>query len=51
MFLNEIYSYEKFMAKYEGKNMKQILPTLGLNDKEIILVTHDKYVFYSNDGK
>src|SRR3954447_22399215 len=50
-FLDEIYSYEKFMAKYEGENMERIPPTLGPNDKEIILVTHDESVFYSNNGK
>ena len=50
-FLDEIYSYEKSMAKYEGENMERILPTLGPNEKEIIFVTHDECVFYSNDGK
>src|SRR2546421_9985020 len=39
------------MAKYEGENMEQIPPTLGPNDKEIVLVTHDECIFYSNDGK
>lgn len=39
------------MAKYEGESMEQILPTLGPNEKEIILVTHDECIFYSNDGK
>ena len=51
IFLDEIYNYEKNMAKYEGENMEQTLPTLGLNDKEVILITHDKCVFYSNDRK
>ncbi|GES93332.1 hypothetical protein RCL_jg21131.t1 [Rhizophagus clarus] len=51
LFLDKIYDYVKFMAKYEGENMEQIPPTLGPNDKEIILVTHDECVFYSNDGK
>jgi hypothetical protein len=50
-FLDEIYSYERFMAKYEGENMERIPPTLGSGDKEIVLVTHDECVFYSNDGK
>src|SRR6266536_1971587 len=39
------------MALYEGENMKRILPVLGSDDKEIILVTHDECIFYSNDGK
>ena len=50
-FLDEIYGYEKLMAKYEGENMERISPTLGSNDKEIVLITHDECVFYSNDGK
>jgi hypothetical protein len=49
--LDEIYSYEKYMAKYEGENMERIPPTLGADEKEVILVTHDECVFYSNDGK
>jgi len=51
IFLDKIYSYEKNMAKYEGENMERTPPTLGPNDKEVILVTHDECVFYSNDGK
>ena len=31
--------------------MKWIPPTLGTNEKEIILVTHNECIFYSNDGK
>ncbi|CAB4481750.1 unnamed protein product [Rhizophagus irregularis] len=50
-FLDEIYSYEKYMAKYEGETMEQIPPILESDDKEVILVTHDECIFYSNDGK
>ena len=39
------------MAKYEGETMERIPPILESDDKEIILITHDKCVFYSNDGK
>ena len=39
------------MAKYEGENMEQIPLILEPNEKEIVLVTHDESVFYSNDGK
>ena len=38
------------MAKYEGETMERIPPILE-SDKEIILVTHDECIFYSNDGK
>ncbi|CAG8741316.1 8503_t:CDS:2, partial [Rhizophagus irregularis] len=47
----EIYSYEKYMVKYEGKTMERIPPILEFDDKEIILITHDECIFYSNDGK
>jgi len=39
------------MAKYEGNNMERILPVLEPNEKEIILITHDEYIFYLNDDK
>ncbi len=39
------------MVKYEGDNMERIPPVLEPNEKEIILITHDECIFYSNDGK
>ena len=39
------------MAKYEGENMERIPPTLETSEKEVILVTYDECIFYSNDGK
>ena len=39
------------MAKYEGENMERIPPILESNEREIILITHDECIFYSNDGK
>ncbi|PKY58604.1 hypothetical protein RhiirA4_480658 [Rhizophagus irregularis] len=45
------YSYEKNMVKYEGESMEWILLMLEPNEKEIILVTHNECIFYSNDGK
>src|SRR6266540_6479885 len=50
-FLDTIFNYEKYMAKYEEDNMERILPVLEPNEKEIILITHDECIFYSNDGK
>ncbi|RIA79216.1 hypothetical protein C1645_746049 [Glomus cerebriforme] len=44
-------NYEKYIVKYEGENMEWISPTLEISEKEVILVTHDEYIFYSNDGK
>ena len=31
--------------------MERIAPNLPENNKEIILITHDECIFYSNDGK
>ena len=39
------------MVKYDGETIERIPPTLDSNNKEIILVTHDECIFYSNDGK
>jgi len=50
-FLDTIFNYKKYMAKYEGDNMERIPPVLEPNEKEIILITHDECIFYSNDGK
>src|SRR6185436_4965106 len=51
LFLGTIFSYENCMAKYEGENMERIPLIFEPNEKEIVLVTHDESVFYSNDGK
>ena len=51
IFLEKIFEYEKFMAKYDGEQMERIAPNLPENNKEIILITYDKCIFYSNDGK
>ena len=50
-FLEEIFQYEKYMAKYEGESMECVPPILEFNEKEIVFVTHDECIFYSNDGK
>ncbi len=50
-FLDTIFNYEKYMAKYEGDNMERIPSVLEPNEKEIILITHDECIFYLNDGK
>ena len=46
-----IFNYEKYMIKYEEENMKRIPRILKPNEKEIILIIHDKCIFYSNNGK
>ena len=33
------------MAKYESETIERIPPTLEFDDKEIILVTYDEYIF------
>ena len=39
------------MTKYEGESIERISPILRSNEKEIILITHDECIFYSNNGK
>lgn len=39
------------MVRYEGETMEPIPPALGTGERELILVTHDECIFYSNDGK
>src|SRR6185369_16802478 len=43
--------FEKYMATYEGENMKKVPPILTSGEKEHLLVVHDECIFYSNDGK
>ena len=38
------------MATYEGEAMAKVPPVLN-GDQELIFITHDECVFYSNDGK
>ena len=46
-----VFSYEKYMAKYEEENIEQISQILKLNEKKIILIIYDEYIFYSNNDK
>ena len=39
------------MSKYEGKLMNWIHLNLSEEEKERVLVIHDKCIFYLNDGK
>ena len=39
------------MAKYEEKNIEWILWILKSNEKKIIFIMHNEYIFYSNNGK
>ncbi|RIA97431.1 hypothetical protein C1645_686799, partial [Glomus cerebriforme] len=41
----------KSMVKYEGESMEWIPLILRPNEKEIILVMHNEYIFYSNNRK
>ena len=50
-FLEEIFSYEKYMTTFDDETLEPIPPILGPDEKEIILVTHDECIFYSYDGK
>ena len=46
-----IFSYKKYIAKYEEENIEQILRILKLNEKKIILIIYDECIFYSNNNK
>ena len=46
-----VFSYEKYMAKYEEENIERIPQILKLNEKKIILIIYDEYIFYSNNDK
>ncbi|CAG8680347.1 10766_t:CDS:2, partial [Cetraspora pellucida] len=50
-FLENMKLLERCIVKYEGEQMVPILPVLEVNEQKLILVTHDKYIFYMNDGK
>jgi hypothetical protein len=51
-FLSRMAEYERRMTKYEGDDMiTEIKPSLAPGEKEIIFITHDECIFYSNDGK
>jgi len=39
------------MARYEGEEIDAILPVLRPEKWELILITHDECIFYTNDGK
>jgi len=46
-----MFEYEKYMSKYENETMNHIHFNLSKREKEWILITHDKCIFYSNDNK
>ncbi|CAG8644217.1 12206_t:CDS:2, partial [Ambispora leptoticha] len=50
-FLEKIYEHEEYMSKYEDEFMNQICLSLSEGEKERVLVVHDEYIFYLNDGK
>src|SRR6266516_1005464 len=50
-FLKIIEKLERRMTRYEGEAMEMIPPALAIGERELIFVTHDECIFYSNDGK
>jgi len=42
---------EKYMAIYEGNNMKKVTTLLTSKEKEYILIMYNKFIFYLNDKK
>ena len=50
-FLKVMKELEQRMARYKGEEMDTIPPILRPEERELILITHDKCIFYTNDGK
>ncbi|CAG8725905.1 3842_t:CDS:2 [Cetraspora pellucida] len=50
-FLEKMRILEQRMATYKGEAMVKIPPVLNRGEKELIFITHDECIFYSNDGK
>ncbi len=42
---------EQRMARYEEEKMDAIPPVLRPEERELILITHDECIFYTNDRK
>ena len=51
-FLNRMSHYERFFFKYEGDDMKNVIPPdLNAGERPRVLITHDESCFSSHDGK
>ena len=48
-FLPAIAQFEKLMAKYEGPELKKIMPDIKEGQKQIIVQYHDECCFHVND--
>jgi hypothetical protein len=56
VFLPQMQTYVDKMQHYEGPEMTTIIlpiipPTVKLGDRRVVMITHDKSTFYSNEGK
>lgn len=49
IFLPAIAQFEKLMAKYEGPELKKIMPDIKEGQKQIIVQYHDECCFHVND--
>ena len=49
VFLPSMACFEKWMAHYEGPEMKQVDPILAEVEKQIIVQFHDECCFHAND--
>ena len=50
-FLEVMKELEQRMARYEEEKMDAIPPVLRPEERELILITHDECIFYTNDRK
>ncbi|CAG8553220.1 15470_t:CDS:2 [Cetraspora pellucida] len=51
VFLDRLRTLEQRIAIYEGESMIKVLSVLNKEEQELVFVTHDKCIFYSNNGK
>ena len=52
VFLPLMVEYERRMNDYEGEDMETIIPpNLEVNEKKVVLITHDESTFYCCEGK
>ncbi|CAG8725963.1 21008_t:CDS:2, partial [Cetraspora pellucida] len=51
VFLDRLRTLEQRIATYKGESMIKVLPILNEREQELVFVTHDECIFYSNDRK
>jgi len=50
-FVGRILELEARMSSFEGDDMHEVEPKLGVNEKKVVMVTHDECAFHSYDAQ